>query len=88
MPQGFDLDSLLTVEQAAIWKQVKLSTFRKHLASQMSNFFATTKVLTQIARINANGFKDCPLYIHLARTRAASGVQDQHPCAGAKLMKL
>jgi len=31
LPQGFDLDSLLTVEQAAIWKQVKLSTFRKHL---------------------------------------------------------
>jgi len=32
LPAGFDLDSLLTVEQAAIWKQINLATFRKRLA--------------------------------------------------------
>ena len=31
LPAGFDLDSLLTVEQAAIWKQSNLATFRKRL---------------------------------------------------------
>ena len=33
LPPGCDLDSMLTVEQAAIWQQVPLSTFRKRLAT-------------------------------------------------------
>ena len=33
LPSGCNLDSMLTVEQAAIWQQVPLATFRKRLAS-------------------------------------------------------
>jgi hypothetical protein len=33
LPKGFDLDSLLTVEQFAVWQQVAESTARAALAS-------------------------------------------------------
>lgn len=32
LPKGYDLDSLLTVEQFAVWRQVKESTARAALA--------------------------------------------------------